>query len=221
MKTSLKLFGNSHLPHIVDDIDKRRILDNLFVHSGICVPEKSITNCKLISNNNINLLEKGYFAIAVPTELKIYLYFTKIDGEKKSFIVLRKLTEGFKYPKIITLSSDVVLCDEIFNGTLIEATRAFVDSQRYVVLMTDIKLYKGSTNVRKENYISRLKTIGNFIMNEYKEILKKYPFRLQIITPYTHLSLVEQRIKNLPYKIEKITFVSHNNKHSNLYYNSC
>jgi hypothetical protein len=218
MKTALKLFGNSHLPHILDDNDKKRILDNLFVKSGICVPEKSISNCKLISNNNVNLLEKGYLAIAVPEELKIYIYFTKIGGEKKSFIILRKLTEGYRYPKIITLSPDVVLCDEIFEGTLIEATRAFVDSQRYVVLMTDIKILKGSTEIRKENYIQRLKTIGNFIMNDYKEILKKYPFRLQIITPYTHISLIEQRIKNLPYKVEKISFISHDNTHSNLYY---
>lgn len=218
MKTALKLFGNSHLPHILDDIDKKRILDNLFVKSGICVPEKSISNCKLISNNNINLLEKGYFAIAVPEELKIYIYFTKLDGEKKSFIILRKLTEGYRYPKIITLSPDVVLCDNIFDGTLIEATRAFIDSTRYVVLMTDIKVYKGSTEIRKENYIKRLKTIGNFIMDEYKEILKKYPFRLQIITPYTHLSLIEQRIQNLPYKVDKMTFISHDNKFSNLYY---
>ena len=219
MKTAQKLFGNAHLPHVLDDEDKIKILDDVLKKSGISIPEKSVTKSKLISNNNINQLEKGYLAIAVPNELKIYLYFTTLRGIPKTFIILRELTPGFAYPKIISLSSDVILNDDVFNGTLIEATRAYIDRDRYVVLMTDLKVYKGSTtDVRKKDFVSRLATLGTFMKNEYNEILKKFPFRLQIVTPYSHLSLIEQRIKNLPYKISKIEFVSHDSKHSNLHF---
>ena len=83
--------------------------------------------------------------------------------------------------------------------------------------MTDIQYYKGE-RVTQKNIIERLMCLGEFMKESFKENLQQFPFRLQIATPYMHLNLLEQRLSNLPYNVNRIIFVPAFRKTNKLYY---
>ena len=85
MKTSSKLFGGSHILHLTAFEDKKDILEHVYAHTRVTLPEKS-KSMKLLGNNNIPVLSKGYYAFAVPDDLEILLYFTN-----KVFAVFKKV----------------------------------------------------------------------------------------------------------------------------------
>ncbi len=215
MKTSSKLFGGSHILHLTSYEEKKDILEHLYSHTKLTLPEK-INRMKLLSNNNIPVLSNGYYAMAVPNDLDIYLYFTKYRGEKKCFLICRQVGAGFTQPKILLLFPDC-FDNEIYDETLIEATRVYATDNRFFILLTDISWFKGN-KISNLNIIERLKCLGSFMKDSFIENLQSFPFRLQIVTPYEHLNLLEQRLNNLPYKIDRILFVPSYRKTETLYF---
>ena len=217
MKTVSKLFGGSHILHMTCSEEKKDVLEHIYAHTNVLIPEKT-GQMKLLSNNNIPVLEKGYYAMAVPEDLEIFLYFTKYRGINRCFLICRQLGPGYTQPKILILFPNC-LDQSVYegSGTLIEATRVYATEKRFFVLMTDILWYKG-TKVTHENIIERLQHLGDFMKERFKEDLRQFPFRLQIATPYEHLNLLEQRLGNLPYKVNRILFVPPYRKNHKLYY---
>ena len=215
MKTSSKLFGGSHILHLSSPEDKKEILEHLHINTQIQLPEKTRL-MKLLSNNNISVLKNGYYAMAVPDDLEIFLYFTKYKNVNRCFLICRQLGAGYTQPKILLLSPNVI-DNEIYSETFIEATRVYASDKRFVILMTDIRWFKGR-KVSDKNLIERLQCLGEFMKDCLKENLNQFPFRLQITTPYEHLNLLEQRLSNLPYKVNRILFVPPLKKQSSILY---
>jgi len=217
MKTSSKLFGGSHILHLTAFEDKKDILEHVYAHTKVTLPEK-VKPMKLLGNNNISVLSKGYYAFAVPDDLEIFLYFTKYRGSNRCFLICRQLGPGFTQPKVLLLFPNIT-DNEIYSGsgTLIEATRVYATDNRFFILLTDVQWFKGE-KVSQLNIIERLKKLGEFMKNGFKEDLQQFPFRLQIATPYEHLNLLEQRLSNLPYTVNRILFVPPHKKRDVLYY---
>jgi hypothetical protein len=215
MKTSSKLFGGSHILHLTAPDEKQDIIQHLYNQTKISVPEKGTSN-KLLSNQNISVLTTGYYAMAIPDDLDIYLYFTKYRGMNYCFLICRQLGAGYTQPKMLVVFP-TCKNTEIYSGTLIEATRVYATDNRFFILMNDVLWYKGE-KVSQKNIIHRLAHLGDFMKNDFKEDLHKMPFRLQIATPYEHLNLLEQRLSNLPYKVNRIMFVPPYRNKPGLYY---
>lgn len=215
MKTSSKLFGGSHMLHLTSPEEKQEVLEHLYMNTKIELPERS-RQMKLLDNHNVPTLKNGYYAMAVPDDLDIFLYFTKFHGTNRCFLICRQLGAGFTQPKILMLFPECTDSD-IYSETVIEATRVYVTDNRFLILMTDIQWFKGEKTTSK-NLIERLQCLGEFMKNNYKENLNQFPFRLQIATPYEHLNLLEQRLSNLPYKVNRILFVPPFRKQHVLYY---
>lgn len=215
MKTSSKLFGGSHVLHMTSVEEKTDVLQHLYAQTKVSLPEKSRT-MKLLSNQNIPVLNTGYYAMAIPDDLEIFLYFTTYRGENRCFLICRQLGAGYTQPKIILLFPECKDSD-IYSGTLIEATRVYATENRFFILMRDVQWFRGE-KVTHENIITRLSYLGEFLKDGYKENLHQFPFRLQIATPYEHLNLLEQRLSNLPYKVDRILFVPPFKKQDILYY---
>ena len=216
MKTSSKLFGGSHMLHLTAYDEKSDILKHLYNHTKVSLPEKSKT-MTLVGNNNMSILKNGYYAMAVPEDLDMYLYFTNYRGHNRCFLICRQLGAGYMQPKILVTFPPCVDSEIYSNaGTLIECTRVRATDNRFFILMTDVQYYKG-IKVSQNNVIERLKCLGEFMLHGYKENLKQFPFRLQIATPYEHLNLLEQRLSNLPYKVNRILFVPPYRKTTSLY----
>ena len=189
MKTASKLFGGSHILHLTGIEDKKDILEHIYAHTKIQLPEKA-RQMTLLSNNNIPILAKGYYAMAVPDDLEVFIYFTKYRGSKRCFIICRQVGAGFTQPKILLMFPNITE-NSIYDGTLIEATRVYASDDRFFILMTDIQWYKGE-KIAQKNIIERLMCLGEFMKDCFKEDLKQFPFRLQIATPYQHLNLLYQ-----------------------------
>ena len=215
MKTSSKLFGGSHVLHLSSPDEKKDILEHLYLNTKIKLPEKT-KQMKLLSNHNIPVLKNGYYAMAVPDDLHVFLYFTKYRGSNSCFMICRDVGAGYTQPKMLLMFPNCIDM-EVYNETLIEATRVYATDNRFVILMTDIQWYKG-TDVKNKNVIERLQCLGEFMTHDFKEDLHQFPFRLQIATPYEHLNLLEQRLSNLPYKVNRILFVPPYRKGDILYY---
>ena len=215
MKTSSKLFGGSHILHLSSPEDKKEILQHLHINTNIQLPEKT-RQMKLLSNHNIPILKNEYYAMAVPDDLDVFLYFTKYKGVNRCFLICRQLGPGYTQPKILLLFPKCV-DSSIYSETLIEATRVYVTDNRFVILMNDIQWYKGE-KLNSKNLIERLQCLGEFMKDCFKEDLNQFPFRLQITTPYEHLNLLEQRLSNLPYKVNRILFVPSYKKQSSVLY---
>ena len=204
-KTVSNLFGGSHIPHLVCPSEKDDVLKNFSSKTLIHLPEKK-SPFQMLSPNNYMNLKKGYYAMCIPDDLGVFLHFVKYEGENCCFILCRKLSAGFDQPKIL-ITFPSFQSDSIFkgNGTLIEATRVYASDNRFFMIMTDIHLYKGEST-RSLDFIDRLEALGEFMRDDFKEDLYQFPFRLQIVTPFEHLNLLEQRIQNLPYKVDRILF---------------
>tara|TARA_Y100000389_G_C17396622_1_gene482899 strand:- start:128 stop:805 length:678 start_codon:yes stop_codon:yes gene_type:complete len=215
MKSVSKLFGGSHILHLTAPDEKQDILQHLYNQTKISIPEKGSAS-KLLNNQNISVLNTGYYAMAIPDDLSIYLYFTKYRGENRCFLICRQLGPGYTQPKILLLFPKCTNT-EIYSDTLIEATRVYATDNRFFILMNDILWFKGA-KVSQENLINRLSLIGHFMKNDYREDLHQMPFRLQIAMPYEHLNLLEQRLSNLPYKVDRILFVPPYRNKCSLYY---
>tara|TARA_B100002052_G_C15885863_1_gene601500 strand:+ start:3642 stop:4319 length:678 start_codon:yes stop_codon:yes gene_type:complete len=215
MKTVSKLFGRSHCLHLTCPNEKDEVIKNVYQNTNIELPERS-RNLKKLDNHNISILKNGYYAVGIPSDLDMFIYFTKHNNKNCCFIICRELNAGFSQPKILVVYPK---CKdtEVYNGTLIEATRVYATDNRFCILLTDVQWFKGEKQSHK-NFIERLQVLGEFLKNEYIENLKQFPFRLQIATPYQHLNLLEQRLKNLPYKIDRILFVPPYKKQSGVFY---
>ena len=215
MKTSSKLFGGSHILHLTSIEEKKDVLEHIYSYTKITLPERK-KPYKLLSNNNIPILQNGYYAMAVPDDLDIFIYFTRYRGVNRCFLICRDVGAGFTQPKILLIFPN---CNnnDIYNGTLIEATRVYATDNRFFILMRDIQWYKGE-NIKQENIIDRLKHLGELLKDYLIEDFKQFPFRLQIATPYEHLKLLEQRLNNLPYKVDRILFIPPYRKTDILYY---
>lgn len=215
MKSTSKLFGGSHILHLTAPDEKQDILQHLYNQTKITVPEKG-TCSKLLNNQNIPVLNTGYYAMAIPDDLSVFIYFTKYRGENRCFLICRQLGPGYTQPKILLLFPNCTNAD-IYSGTLIEATRVYATDNRFFILMNDVLWFKGE-KVSQEHLIHRLAHMGSFMKDDFKENLRQMPFRLQIATPYEHLNLLEQRLSNLPYKVDRILFVPQYRNKSVLHY---
>lgn len=211
MKTISKLFGGNHVPHMTCPLEKQKVLHFIQTHTGIQIPEVSAGYIQL-SNSNYITLQKGYYAMCIPNDLSLFLYFCEYEKEYCCFIICRKLTPGYSQPKIMVTYPSYQTTD-IFKGTLIEATRIFASENRFMILLSDI-LYLHGKKIEEPDYIHRLELIGEFMSKQFKEDLYRLPFRLQIATPYEKLDLLEQRIQNLPYKCNRVVFKPYNNKNA-------
>tara|TARA_Y100000389_G_scaffold203258_1_gene251099 strand:+ start:253 stop:930 length:678 start_codon:yes stop_codon:yes gene_type:complete len=215
MKTVSKLFGGNHCLHLTAFDEKQDILKQLYNQTKISLPEKTKAT-QLLSNQNILVLQKGYYAMGVPDDVEIYLYFTKYRGTNRCFLICRQLGPGYTQPKVLLLFPKC-LNDVIYEGTLIEGVRVYATEKRFFILMTDVLWFKGEKVVSK-SLIERLVHLGEFMQNDVKEDLRQMPFRLQIATPFVHLNLLEQRLNNLPYKVNRILFVPPHRTQKTLYY---
>tara|TARA_Y100000389_G_scaffold141289_1_gene139139 strand:+ start:10410 stop:11078 length:669 start_codon:yes stop_codon:yes gene_type:complete len=215
MKTSSKLFGGSHILHMTSQEEKKELLEHIFVNTGVALPEKT-KQYKLLSQSNFPILKKGYYALAVPDDLEIYIYFTRHKGRRMCYLICRKLTPGHIQPKILVIFPQ---CgdDDIYDGTLIEAVRVRANDEKFFILATDLLWRNGSKNTH-ESYIKRLDELGKIISSELTENFSKFPFRIQLVSPYVHLNLLESRLKNLPYKVNRVLFYPEKRKHDSLYY---
>ncbi|AII17082.1 hypothetical protein JO84_gp262 [Aureococcus anophagefferens virus] len=212
MKFSSKLFGGNHLSHLIGE-DINKFIKHFYEETSIVLPEAKVSNSVSLNSSNLNKLQNGHFALAIPDDLSIFVYFTIFEGKKLAFIICRKLEEGYSTPKILVMNVDVNN-DDIFKGTLFECTRIRVieknkNDARYFILISDVLFFCGK-NIEKDLFLKRLECACIFLDEYYKENFKKFPFRMQICTIYDRLRLIEQRISNLPYKIKYITFVSQN-----------
>lgn len=210
MRVSSKLFGGSHVSHLVDNNDRDNFIKHFFNETKIQLPEKNISNSVGLNSGNINKLSSGAIALAIPEDLSCYIYFTKFQDKNRCFIICRKLDEGHRYPKVLVMNVDVK-DDTIFNGTLFEATRVYSKGNRFFMLVNDCISMCGE-DVRILKFLERLEKVCIFLSEKYTENFKKFPFRMQCVTPFDRVRLLEQRIANLPYKIKNITFVSQNSK---------
>lgn len=195
--------------------EKKELLEHIYAHTGVILPERSKQH-KLLSNSNFPILKNGYYALAVPEDLDIYIYFTRYKGVKMCFCICRQLTAGHIQPKILILFPQCQN-DDLYSGTLIEATRIRAREERFFILMTDI-LWKSGDKISGETYINRLIQLGDILKDDIKENLDKQPFRLQVVCPYEHLNLLEARLSNLPYKVNRILFYPCKRNQSSLYF---
>ena len=205
-----KLFGGSHISHLKTD-ETAEFIKHFQKETNIILPEKNISNSITLNSGNINKLQTGAFALAIPNDLKIYVYFTNYKGKNRAFIICRKIEGGFVLPKTLIMNVDNRCDPEIFKGTLLEATRVYANDGRFFILVNDIILYCGN-DVTKDPFITRLENVCIFLNENFYENFRMFPFRMQVVTPFDRLRLISQRISNLPYKISHITFVSQNSK---------
>lgn len=203
MKTSLSLFGGSHLPHVNSPDEKKRIFDHLKFTTGYNTSKPQKPHEKLEAHNYKKLADAPYYALAVPNDLDFLLFFTYFEQRNYCFLIGKSVTTGFETPKCIVLHMN---CDEsCYDNTLIDVTRIFVSKGRFVLLMTDIRFLQGK-KVTRDTFPRRLEHLGNFMKTLYTEKLSTQPFRLQIVRPFVNLSLLADFSKNVPYHVDRILF---------------
>lgn len=192
-----KLFAGSHVPHVTSSDDKKRILEHFRFETGITLPEKHYPK---LNNQNSNIIKDNrYYAVRVPADLDMYMYFTTFEGYNYCFL-LGKFTEtGYDLPKCILLHID---CHEdVYNLSVFDFTRVFVDHERFVFIFTNVYWFLGEKNT--QFYLDKIGTLINFLDNYYNPS-ENQPFPFQIASPYTNLHELQKR--NFPYKHNRILF---------------
>ena len=106
--------------NILDETLKQEILTKLHKNYYITIKDK---NFYILNSKNIKYIEKNPHILSVKSIGSLYyLYFTIIDGRKYCLFIDKKIKEGHKFPRIISVIyrfDDSIFQDTVFDGELL------------------------------------------------------------------------------------------------------
>lgn len=93
------------------------------------------------------------------------LYCSEINGENYTFLIDKKIKDGYDYPKIFV--SHYKFSSDVFQGTLFETELLRDKYNNWSLLIGDIYFHK-SSNCKNLTITERMNIIHNLFMNNYE-----------------------------------------------------
>ena len=201
--------------NILDETLKQEILTKLHKNYYITIKDK---NFYILNSKNIKYIEKNPHILSVKSIGSLYyLYFTIIDGRKYCLFIDKKIKEGHKFPRIISVIyrfDDAIFQDTVFDGELLRD-----EDDNWLYIINNLVLYKGEL-YKNKNIVQKLGKVYQILNDEYKkddyiEICPLYVKRLFGYHEWDYI--INTYIPNLKYKTRGLYFEGIRNLNNHLY----
>lgn len=201
--------------NILDETLKQEILTKLHKNYYITIKDK---NFYILNSKNIKYIEKNPHILSVKSIGSLYyLFLTIIDGRKYCLFIDKKIKEGHKFPRIISVIyrfDDAVFQDTVFDGELLRD-----EDDNWLYLINNLVLYKGEL-YKNKNIVQKLGKVYQILTDEYKkddyiEICQLYVKRLFGYHEWDYI--INTYIPNLKYKTRGLYFEGIRNLNNHLY----
>ena len=215
MKGSYISFCNTKAFNIIDESFKERVLKTLKDNFYVTIKDR---NFYIINKKNIKYIEKNPHILSVKSIGSLYyLFLTIIDGRKYCLFIDKKIKEGHKFPRIISVIyrfDESVFQDTVFDGELLRD-----QDDNWLYIINNLVLYKGEL-YKNKNIVQKLGKVYQILTDEYKkddyiEICPLYVKRLFGYHEWDYV--INTYIPNLKYKTRGLYFEGIRNLNNHLY----
>ena len=214
-KTSKISFCNKQACNIVEDSFKEEILDILQTNYYVSIKDK---NFHIINPKNIKYIEKNPNFLSVKSSGSLYyLFLTRIENKNYCFFIDKKIKEGHKCPRIISINYR--FSDELFTNTLFDGELLRDKDDNWLYIINNLVIYKAKLmKDKKINY--KLNVVYDILTNNYQkddnlEICPLYVKRLFANHEFSYM--IKNYIPNLNYNCRGIYFEGIRNMNNHLF----
>lgn len=208
-------FCNKKADNVTDNSMKKYILDNLALKT-----EKRYDTryAKVYNDQYKNNLNNPHIVCIKSSGAQYLMFCTQINDVNYCFMIDKKIKEGYEYPKIFIVNFR--FSNELFNGTLFEVELIRDKNEDWSILIGDIYTYKGKSmkNIQVHDRINNCIDIleNDYISDAFCDIC---PIRIKRYFNINQLNyIMDDFIKNLPYKIRGLYFVPLKTSYSKMLY---
>ena len=201
--------------NILDETLKQEILTKLHKNYYITIKDK---NFYILNSKNIKYIEKNPHILSVKSIGSLYyLFLTIIDGRKYCLFIDKKIKEGHKFPRIISVIYR--FDDSVFNNTVFDGELLRDQDDNWLYLINNLVLYKGEL-YKNKNIVQKLSKVYQILSDEYNkddhiEICPLYVKRLFGYHEWDYI--INTYIPNLKYKPRGIYFEGIRNLNNHLF----
>jgi len=204
-------FCGKECDNITDNDTKKFILQDMNIK---CNVNYSTNYAKLFNIRFSKNLKQPHIVCVKTTGAPYFMYSTRINDIGYTFLIDKKIKEGYSYPKIFVLPYR--FNSNIYNGTLLETELVRDKKQHWFLLIGDIYQYCGKSQKRTD-IIKRINIIYEMLSNNYTN--DKYtdlcPIQVKGYFEYKDLkNLKENILPKLAYNIRGYYFVPINTRHT-------
>lgn len=159
-------FCGKECDNITDNETKKFILQDMKIK---CSVDYSTNYARLFNNRFAQNLYKNPHIVCVKTTgAPYFMYCTRINDIGYTFLIDKKIKEGYSYPKIFVLPYR--FNSSIYSGTLLETELIRDKKQSWFLLIGDLYQYCGKSQLRVD-IIKRINLIYSMLNENYTDDL--------------------------------------------------
>jgi len=204
-------FCGKECDNITDNETKKFILQDMKIKCGV---DYSTNYAKLFNIRFAKNLNNPHVVCVKTTGAPYFLFCTRINEIGYTFLIDKKIKEGYDYPKIFVLPYR--FNSNIYNGSLLETELVRDRQQNWFLLISDIYQYSGKSQ-KKLDIIKRVNIIYEMLGDNYTD--DKYtdlcPIQVKGYFEYKDLqNLKDNIIPKLSYNVRGFYFVPMDTRHA-------
>jgi len=146
------------------------------------------------------------------------LFLTQINGTNYSFLIDKKTSDKYEFPKILIVPYD--FSNELYNGTLFECELIRDKSQDWSLGINDV-YYSHGKNMKGISIIDRLNKVYKLLEDDYdvNYYSETCPLFVKRYFDYKSMGYVkDEYIPSLPYNVRGIYFIPMRVDYANILY---
>jgi len=204
-------FCGKECDNITDNDTKKFILQDMKIKCGV---DYSTNYAKLFNIRFAKNLNNPHVVCVKTTGAPYFLFCTRINEIGYTFLIDKKIKEGYDYPKIFVLPYRFE--SNIYNGTLLETELVRDRQHHWFLLIGDIYQYSGKSQKRLD-IIKRVNIIYEMLDNNYTDdnYTDLCPLQVKGYFEYKDLqNLKDNIIPKLPYNVRGFYFVPMDTRHA-------
>jgi len=208
-------FCGKEIDNITNNDLKKHILDDMCNKTNITYKTRY---AKMFNQQYLKNFNNPHILCLKTIGSPYLLYCTQFNDVNYSFLIDKKIKDGYEYPKIFLVHYR--FNNEIFNGTLFETELLKNNDEEWYLLISDIYSHNG-TSIFLKQITERMNIINNIFMNDYIDdsfcnicpiIIKKY-------FDYCEIDyILNDFIPNLNYRVRGLYFIPLKSSYAKILY---
>lgn len=207
-------FCGKKIDNVTENKTKEYILKDLSLKTN---KNYNSRYAKVLNENYMKNLKNKHVVNIKTGGAPYLLYITEINGNDYTFLIDKKIKQGYEYPKIFVLKYR--FSKDIYKGTLFETELVRDNNSNWFLLLGDIYL-NSSSSLQNTNIIDRVNIMHKILEEEYTDndsvicppMIKKF-FNMKDIS-----KVLEDYIPSLNYISRGLYFVPLKCSYSNILY---
>jgi len=204
-------FCGKECDNITDNDTKKFILQDMKFK---CNVDYSTNYARLFNVRFAKNLNNPHVVCIKTTGAPYFMYCTRINDIGYTFLIDKKIKEGYDFPKIFVLPYR--FNKDIYSGTLLETELVRDKKQSWFLLIGDLYQYCGKSQQRQD-IIKRVNIIYQLLSDNYTDdsYLDLCPLQVKGFFEYKDLQHLKENIMpKLPYQVRGFYYVPINTKHA-------